>query len=89
MTKITGLKGNVNLGGKMKLPTSKAITTDKIDKIARTIDKVSVEDQKEKNTRITLDIPQSIYKKMKFKTFEESMTLRSYVLDLINKDLAI
>lgn len=87
MAKSTGLKRNVSLGGKKKLPVSKSIATEKIDKIARSITTEKTSPIKEKTTRITLDVPQSLYKKMKLKTFDEELTLKSYVLSLVRKDL--
>ena len=43
----------------------------------------------EPTTRITLDLPASIYKAAKIKSFTEMMTLRSYIIDLLRDDLNI
>lgn len=85
MTKATrkGLKSTLNLGKKMNVPTSNKIKKD-IDKIA---EKLEVKPIKEKNVRLSIDVPQSIYKEMKIKIATDGENVRRYVLGLIKKDL--
>ena len=43
----------------------------------------------EPTTRITLDLPATLYKGAKIKSFNEMMTLRSYIIELLRADLNI
>ncbi len=45
--------------------------------------------REEPTTRITLDLPASLYKGAKIKSFTEMMTLRNYIIDLLRADLNI
>jgi hypothetical protein len=37
--------------------------------------------------RITLDVPLDLYKQMKMKVFEDAVTLKKYILELVRQDL--
>lgn len=43
----------------------------------------------EPTTRVTIDIPASVYKGAKIKSFEEMMTLKTYIVGLLQKDLKL
>jgi hypothetical protein len=50
----------------------------------------SVRDILEENTtRITIDLPESLYRGAKIKSFNEMMTLKSYIVGLLRDDLKI
>ncbi|MBA7492828.1 hypothetical protein ES702_03381 [subsurface metagenome] len=83
MAKKTGLGDIATLGTKKKLPTKNIIPEEKIEQIAKDIE----EGSKENNVRVTIDIPEGEYLKMKIKIAGERRTVRDYFLDLMNKDL--
>ncbi len=37
--------------------------------------------------RITLDVPLDLYKQMKRRVFDDGVTLKKYILELVNQDL--
>jgi hypothetical protein len=43
----------------------------------------------ENTTRITIDLPESLYRGAKIKSFNEMMTLKSYIVGLLRDDLKI
>ena len=44
--------------------------------------------EKEEITRITVDLPASLHTQMKMRLFSRRMTIRKYIVDLIEKDLS-
>ena len=42
---------------------------------------------KETNVRITVDVPESLYKKMKIELIEKRMTIRQFFLEFLDKEL--
>ncbi len=49
--------------------------------------KVSEVEEKEKLVRMTIDTPESIHKKLKIRSVEKGISLRDYILKLIEKEL--
>jgi hypothetical protein len=43
----------------------------------------------ENTTRITIDLPESLYRGAKIKSFNEMMTLKSYIVGLLRDDLKL
>ena len=80
------MKTVAGLGSKMKVPT-KTKTAKNIDKIAKKIEKKVATEEKETTKRLSIDIPEKLYKAMKMKVLVDGLTVRKYVLDLIENDL--
>ena len=65
-------------------PIEKPKSTKSVARVGETADL-----RDEPTTRITLDLPASLYKGAKIKSFTEMMTLRSYIIELLRADLNI
>lgn len=63
-------------------PTNKSDSMEKAVKSIHQTQKSS-----ERNKRVTIDLPISLYKKIHGKTIEEEITLKDYFLTLAEKDL--
>lgn len=61
------------------------IETNKVEQIAAAVHGKSV--QAEKTKRVSLDTPLSIYKKAKNKSVDLGLTMKDYLLMLIEKDV--
>lgn len=78
---ITGLKDAVQLAEKIQLKKSeKNIET--TEKAVQKLHSGNIS-----NKRITIDFPDELYTEMKMKTFKERITLRKYILSLVQKDV--
>ncbi len=68
---------------------SRSVATEK--RVARkrkhTVKKAQEEEIKESLKRITLDLPASLHTKLKIKAVREETTIRSFVIDLLEKAL--
>ena len=82
-----GLKSTLNLGEKVSIG-KKPVTKD-IDKIAKKLVDENPSEVKEKNVRLSVDVPETMYKAIKMKVFTEGKTVRKYMIDLINNDLKL
>ncbi|MDQ1088778.1 MULTISPECIES: hypothetical protein [unclassified Siphonobacter] len=76
-----GLKGTLGLAPKIAVKSS-TIDIDKTEKDVKNIHSTKIE-----LTRISVDMPKALFKKMKIKVAEDEMTVRDYVLKLIEEDL--
>jgi len=83
MAKKTGLTNSVTLGKRKISSTQKGgLNIQKVNKGVENIHK-----DKQKNIRLSIDVPENIYLKLKAKTIQDRRTVRGYVLGLIEKDL--
>ena len=48
---------------------------------------VVVEEIKEKNVRVTVDMPESLHESLKYRIIKEKKTIREFILLLIQKEL--
>jgi hypothetical protein len=48
---------------------------------------VVVEEVKEKNVRVTVDMPESLHESLKYRIIKEKKTIREFILLLIQKEL--
>lgn len=86
--KKLGLKETMKLAPKLNLkkiePDIQA-TEQIVEKLHREpeVEQIATHDMK----RITLDVPIDLYKGMKMKVFDNGITLKRYILDLVAKDL--
>lgn len=46
-----------------------------------------VEEVKEKNVRVTVDMPESLHESLKYRIIKEKKTIREFILLLIQKEL--
>lgn len=81
--KKTNLSNRIALDAKKDLPEKKNIDPDNIDKMTKKIHKT-----KEKTVRVTIDIPEQEYMKMKVKSIRMGVSVRRFFLDLLNADLS-
>jgi hypothetical protein len=78
-----GLKETINLAKKIDI-----IKTEKnIEETDKTIQKIH--SLNSSNKRITIDFPDELYTEMKMKTFKSRITLREYILTLVQKDVFV
>lgn len=72
--------------------TSKAQVVEVVEKqkpAAKTTSKAATPKKPEKMVRITVDTPKSMHVKLKIKAIEHDITIRDYVIDLIERDLGL
>lgn len=74
-------------------PTKEIISTDKVEKkeisVKKTAKKTLIEESiSAKMVRVTVDIPENIHEKLKIKMILSKKTIKQYLLDFIEKDLA-
>ena len=81
-----GLKSTLNLGAKVALPKKK-VANKNIDEIATKLVNTVIDEPKEVTKRLSIDVPETMYKAIKMKVFSEGQTVREYVLNLITNDL--
>ncbi len=56
--------------------------------VPQTVQKaVVVEEVKEKNVRVTVDMPESLHESLKYRIIKEKKTIREFILLLIQKEL--
>lgn len=77
-----GLKKTLGLAPKIAVKST-TIDVEKTEKEVKNIHSEKVE-----LTRISVDMPKNLYKKMKIKLAGEELSIRDYVLQLINDDLS-
>ena len=53
------------------------VQTEKVEEVAAVIE----------SRRITLDVPLDLYKQMKRRVFDDGVTLKKYILELVREDL--
>jgi len=87
MAKQTGLTGVTKLGAKKTIPKKTPSLATKVDKIAKDIQENKPVIPKQKNVRVTIDIPESEYLEMKMKLVGERRTVRDYFLSLLRNDI--
>lgn len=72
--------------------TSKAQVVEVVEKqkpTAKATSKAATPKKPEKMVRITVDTPKSMHVKLKIKAIEHDITIRDYVIDLIERDLGL
>ena len=78
-----GLKGAINMPAKKELKTPEPIEVDRTEKAVQ-----SIHSTKGKVTRLSLDVPDELYKELKIRQINKGFkTTREYLLDLIHKDM--
>ena len=101
--KKLGLKDTLRLAPKIALPKKEpnVEATDRMVQklhaaeivepvIAPVVQKTIVEEEPapvNESRRITLDVPLDLYKQMKRRVFDDGVTLKKYILELVNHDL--
>ena len=53
----------------------------------QTVQKVVVEEVKEKNVRVTVDMPESLHESLKYRIIKEKKSIREFIILLIQKEL--
>lgn len=70
---------------KLNLAKKPISTQDSLEKAVKSIHDSAK--PKERTKRVTIDLPISLYKKIRSKTIEDEITLKDYFLRLSSKDL--
>ena len=63
-----------------------------IEPVVAPVEPVTIVEQQQsapvtESRRITLDVPLDLYKQMKRRVFDDGVTLKKYILELVNHDL--
>ncbi|MEM7371774.1 MAG: hypothetical protein AAF587_24375 [Bacteroidota bacterium] len=74
----------LDLGNK-KVVKKDSLTQDSMETAVKSIH--SPANSKERSKRVTIDLPVSLYKRIRNKTIEEEITLKDYFMSLSEKDL--
>lgn len=83
----TTLKGSTALKSAVQL--AEKIQLKKSDKNIETTEKAvqKIHSSAMGNKRVTIDFPDELYTEMKMKTFKERITLREYILSLVQHNI--
>lgn len=79
----TGLADTVGLGKKVSLKKSE-VSIDEVEAVTKKIHKPQAKIQQKK---MTIEIPEEIYRKVKIKVAQDGIKIKEYITQLILRDL--